>query len=154
MGTDGSRTDLEGYDRSDGLTAILENKFWAHLTDNQPAAYLKRLQSTDGLLVFVTPSTRVLLLAEEVALRAIGADAQTAIFVGDGESRVARLAGGTTLVVTSWDVVLGNIGTAMDAAGESDNVLDLRQLQALVAKMDLEAFRPFSVVDQQGTRHA
>jgi len=150
VGSDRSRTDLEGFDSNDGVAAILENKFWAHLTDNQPAAYLKRLQATEGVLVFVTPSSRVLLLAEEVALRTLGVDAQPCVFVGDGESRVARLRDGTTLVVTSWDVVLASIGTSMDAAGEFDNVLDLKQLQALVAKMDQEAFRPFTVADLTG----
>lgn len=146
-GPDGGRTDLEGYDGNEGTLAILENKFWAGLTDNQPNTYLDRLPSPDGILVFVAPSTRVPLLSRELHLRLHAVEGHSHAFSIAGESRVSRLASGKTLVVTSWTALLESIATAMDAAGEYDNIADLRQLQALVTKMDAEVFRPFSVTD-------
>ena len=150
IGEDGGRTDLEGYDAQGRVLAILENKFWAGLTENQPNTYVNRLPDADGILVFVAPSTRVPLLTHEIGLRLPIVDPHQNEFSTAGESRVARLAGAKTVVVTSWTALLESIGTAMDAAGEYNNLADLRQLQALVAKMDLEGFRPFTVTDLTG----
>lgn len=46
---DASRTDMEGEDASGVMRVILENKFWAGLTPNQPGAYLRRLPAAHGL---------------------------------------------------------------------------------------------------------
>src|SRR5687768_13753502 len=40
VGADDSRTDMEGEDAAGTMRVILENKFWAGLTPNQPTAYL------------------------------------------------------------------------------------------------------------------
>jgi hypothetical protein len=97
--------------------------------------------------VFVAPATRVPVLAYELALRLAPVGQAPHAFGVAGESHVTHLASGKALVVTSWTVLLASVGTAMETAGEFDNLADLRQLQALVVRMDKEGFRPFSVTD-------
>ncbi len=58
-GGDGAIPDLVGLDGEGRQVLLVEAKFWAGLTDNQPVAYLERLPaSSDGLLLFVAPATR------------------------------------------------------------------------------------------------
>jgi hypothetical protein len=149
-GRDDARTDLEAYDDKEQVVAILENKFWAGLTENQPVTYLGRFSDSDGILVFVVPSIRLDILTHELGLRFREVDAHTAEFNRLGDNRVAHLSSGRTIAVTSWSALLGTIGRAMESAQEYDNIADLRQLQALADKMDKEGFRPFTVADLTG----
>ena len=57
-GKEGERPDLVGWDESGVERLLIEAKFWAGLTDNQPNAYLKRLPP-NGTLLFVAPEARV-----------------------------------------------------------------------------------------------
>ena len=51
------RPDVTGYDLNQGKAVIIEGKFWANLTDNQPVNYLKELTS-DGKILFLAPDKR------------------------------------------------------------------------------------------------
>lgn len=143
------RTDLQGYSENEQVLVILENKFWAGLTDNQPTTYLDLLSGPEGTLAFVAPSTRLTLLTHQLDLR-LRAREERANFERVGDSHVAHLSSGKTLVVTSWSALLDAIGKAMETAEEYDNLADLRQLQTLAGKMENEGFRPFTVGDLTG----
>lgn len=55
----GNIPDLIGLDAMGAEWLLIENKFWAGLTENQPAGYLERLAAKgSGLLVFIVPSRR------------------------------------------------------------------------------------------------
>src|SRR5262245_39667836 len=54
---DGAIPDLVGRDAAGAQVVIVEAKFWAGLTGQQPNAYLTRLP-VGGLLVFVAPALR------------------------------------------------------------------------------------------------
>jgi hypothetical protein len=55
----GNIPDLIGLDATGAEQLFIENKFWAGLTENQPAGYLERLSANDsGLLIFIVPSRR------------------------------------------------------------------------------------------------
>ncbi|MFH0725406.1 MAG: PD-(D/E)XK nuclease family protein [Pseudomonadota bacterium] len=57
------RPDIVGYSATNQQVLLIENKFWADLTDNQPVAYLRVLESDEpGIVLFVCPSTRLDLL--------------------------------------------------------------------------------------------
>ena len=45
-GKEGERPDLAGFDRDGRERVLIEAKFWAGLTGNQPVAYLERLPRT------------------------------------------------------------------------------------------------------------
>lgn len=136
------RVDLSGYNDANEERVLIEVKFWAELTDNQPSEYLKRLPN-DGrpsALLFVAPEARVEMLWPEVCSRArkgkftvdIGADA--------GALRSAVVNGGPhRLALTSWRAMLGEMrGKSGDVTVEKD----IDQLQALCDQQDRIAFLP------------
>jgi hypothetical protein len=54
------RPDLVATDEMGGERLIIEAKFWANLTDNQPGAYLTRLApARPSLLLVVAPQVRL-----------------------------------------------------------------------------------------------
>jgi hypothetical protein len=53
-GTDAAVPDLVGFDSNGDQSLIIEAKFWAGLTDNQPVGYFNRLPAgNSGALVFL-----------------------------------------------------------------------------------------------------
>ncbi len=140
---DGSRTDLEGFTASGETAGILENKFWAGLTDNQPGAYLDRLKLPGAILAFVVPDSRLRLMSHEINLRLRALSGAEPTEHRTGETTVFSGTMQQIVTVTSWDVVLGCLARAMEAANEYENLADLKQLRALAIRMDSEGFRPF-----------
>src|SRR5215472_17207837 len=68
----GNIPDLIGLDATGTERLFIENKFWAGLTENQPAGYLERLPAKDsGLLVFIVPSRRFAIVWTELARSAM-----------------------------------------------------------------------------------
>ena len=58
-GEAGTRPDLAGFDQHNKERVLIEAKFWAGLTDNQPIAYLERLpENQESALLFVAPAPR------------------------------------------------------------------------------------------------
>ena len=51
------RTDISGLDINSEENLIIEAKFWASLTENQPISYLKRINA-NRVLLFVCPTLR------------------------------------------------------------------------------------------------
>jgi hypothetical protein len=149
VGSDDSRTDMEGYDPSNALRVILENKFWAGLTPNQPSTYLHKLPE-HGLLVFVVPSVRVTSIEFELTDRVAGSALGTLSFRSVGASRVGAVSINRTLVVTSWDVLLEAIIAAAQADQDYSAVDDIRQLKGLTERADAQAFLPFTATDITG----
>lgn len=150
VGQDRSRTDLQGFSESGETVAVLENKFWASLTDNQPGAYLERLKTPGSILVFVVPDSRVRIITHEVGLRLALLGSERLAEGWSGETALLTRPSSPPVVVTSWSVVLSAIASAMEGAAEYDNHADLRQLQALADRMDREGFRPFRQTDLTG----
>ena len=129
------KPDLVAFDESGREVALIESKFWANLTANQPNGYL-RLMMQDLLeaknLLFVAPTARV----EGNLWEELRAEAEREFVVGDTSEkegvRSARVGSdGHRLMLTSWDVLLGRIEKgAPDADGE------LRQLIGLCNRME------------------
>ena len=61
VGKDGARPDLAGVDHDGEDRVLIEAKFWAGLTKNQPDGYLTRLESAPqpSVLLFVAPVKRI-----------------------------------------------------------------------------------------------
>ena len=62
------RPDVTGLDINGNKAVIIEGKFWANLTENQPNNYLKELTDT-GKLLFFAPDKRVNSLELEISSR-------------------------------------------------------------------------------------
>lgn len=144
-GSDGSIPDLVGSDPENREVLIIEAKFWAGLTDNQPIAYLNRLPADgDGALVIVAPALRICLLWNELVLRckearvALGPERQLS-----SEVIVRSIGGRHLLALVSWRAALTHISRDVAAEGPNLAILsDLQQLQGLCDRMDEDAFLP------------
>lgn len=146
-GEDGSIPDLAGI-ADDGSTPLLvEAKFYAGLTANQPVAYLERLPADrPGLLLFVVPATRLELLWTEVLDRA-----GLAAPGGGGELRQLPYTDQRVLAMTSWRSLLAVLVEAATAAGDRSATANLDQLRGLCDRMDSQAFHPVAPEELSGS---
>lgn len=144
-GDGGERPDLVGLDQADGERLLIEAKFWAGLTDNQPVSYLRRLASDGGdpcALLFVAPAARLEPLWNELLRLAREADLSAKRREDATELRSAEVGESTFLVLTSWRNLLQRMAAQVGAAGESHTETDIRQLHGLAEQQDDEAFLP------------
>lgn len=145
---DDSRPDLEAQDADGQPVVIFENKFWASLTDRQPAAYLNRLAERGGVLCFVVPTSRTILLWDELTRRTQESEGSEVVLVRDEpELKVGRIDDSRTLVLTSWSFILRQLWSALESEGNLALVADLRQLSGLASRMESSGFVPFTLSD-------
>ena len=140
-GETGERPDLVGFDAEDKERVLIEAKFWAGLTENQPNGYLERLPN-DGpaALLFVAPEARRDTLWAELQRRST---AQLSDSSEENGFRSAKVCDSQRyLMLTSWRSLLGQMASQSSEAGESSAQMDIRQLQGLTEWMDEEAFLP------------
>ena len=146
VGDGRERVDLVAYDQDGAERTLIEAKFWAGLTENQPGAYLRRLPS-DGrpaVLLFIAPALRLPTLWPHVKSRAadagfrLEADADTA---GIRSAAIAA-ASNQRLMLTSWRPLLGRMAARVQVDGDGLTAEDIRQLEALCERQDTDAFLP------------
>jgi len=142
-GDDGARPDLVGTDEDGEERVLIEAKFWAGLTSNQPRGYLERLASAPqpSALLFVAPAQRLDSLWPELCR--LGESASDVALDSDAEGlQSARIGDGPYLMLTSWRTLLGRMAGKVSAAADLHTEIDIRQLQGLAEQQDKEAFLP------------
>ena len=134
-GEEGTRPDLVGCDQRGEESVLIEAKFWASLTGNQPQAYLNRLAQGKALLV-VAPALRVEALWAELCRRA-------EVDVPDSTDRKAEVKSVETseqkrLILTSWAHLLERL----ELAGDELANFAIRELRGLANRVDESSFPP------------
>jgi len=124
--TEYGRLDIAGKDINGKLSLIIEGKFWASLTDNQPVNYLKNLDD-NGVLLFLAPERRIESLKLEIQSR-----------TGKVDSKIHYI---------SWNHLLNLIEQENKKEFNYSLESDLVQLRELCAKMDEEGMPPLSDSD-------
>lgn len=145
-GLERSIPDMKCRDDNGLLRVIVENKFWAGLTENQPVTYIHELSREVPVgvaaLLFVVPEARRQLVWDELVRRCIGA----AIPVGEAQRQstltFAEVGSGQNIAVTSWSTLLSALSRGAASAGEIDCQNDIAQLQGLCRTMDEEEILP------------
>ena len=139
----GGRPDLTSFDENGVERLLIEAKFRAGLTENQPVAYIERLPTDQpSALLFVTPAARFETLWRElrkvVSKSAIelGADRRTS------NLQSAAIEGERRLMLTTWKHLLGLMASEAGTAGDSRAKADIRQLLGLTQRMDEDTFVP------------
>lgn len=142
---DQARPDIEGYGTGLKRHVVVEAKFWAGLTINQPLTYAARLPEDEpGSLVFIVPSARMTGLWSELTKRLkIAGHEVSPRHEAQPELWHASFGIGHSFVLTSWRAALIAIASEMEASRETDRLEDVRQLIGLCERMDSEAFLPF-----------
>ncbi len=110
---------------------LIENKFWAGLTPNQPAAYIKMLPDDEpGLLLFVVPPRRLHAIWPDLAASAALAELRLPPPSNPYANALSGQVGNRTLAVTSWQALLDQIESHARTSGEAAAVSDVGQLRA------------------------
>ena len=152
-GDNQERVDLAVYNHADQERVLIEAKFWAGLTENQPDAYIKRLpiDGKPSVLLFVAPQLRLQTLWSDVQRRAEKAGFTLELSGAKGDFSTATVVAGNwrqrrnrnrKLMMTSWRTLLQTMRSR--AATEGDDLAkdDIRQLNALCERQDTDAFLP------------
>ncbi len=149
IGDQDERVDLVAVDEEGSERVLIEVKFWAGLTGNQPETYLDRLprDGKPAVLLFVAPEQRLVTLWEEICGRAkarweLGTDE------GLGGLRSVMIDGSPRrMMLTSWRALLGAMSSRASVDSDSSAERDILQLDALCEREDSEAFLPLRDAD-------
>lgn len=150
VNADRSRPDLVGLDLNRRPKVMVEVKFGAALTDNQPLGYLASQSAAfpddpEGwILAFVAPVSRRHILEAELRRRIEGAEAPSERLTGTSDE--AFLLDHRVVVIT-WEDLLGHLRSTLEASGDDSGLRDLEQLSGLCARADAEAMLPLSDED-------
>jgi hypothetical protein len=144
---DAAIPDLIGIDEEDRHLLIVESKFWAPLTPNQPAAYIERLHpDKPAILLFIAPTSRMPTLWQELLSRCSSSlvNSQSQQETTTAQFLTLRLNRKHFLALTSWESMLAAL--YKKAQHEKDEFAsgDIWQLQSLCARIEAEAFQPLS----------
>jgi len=134
------RTDISGIDSQGKEKVILEAKFWASLTENQPISYLKRLDN-NGTLVFICPSLRKVSLYKELFRRI-----QSEKLPFEEFSNSFKL-NNQYILIWSWTEILELIKAELKIHQETELLSDIDQLIGLCEVVDKNSFLPLTEKD-------
>ena len=150
------RVDLSAYDDAGEERVLIEAKFWAGLTGNQPNTYLERLlQNTEpSALLFIAPESRMATLWAE--LRRLANDGGFALTNVQSAADLMSATinnGPHCLMLRSWRELLGDMLSRASAAGDSSAERFILELNGLCEQEDTDAFLPLSA-DELGPQFA
>ena len=142
IGVDGTRPDLVCFNETGQERVLIEVKFWAGLTANQPSGYIKRLpQDGPVVVMFLVPEDRVRSLWPQLRER-LDREFDLAEEL-DAERRCVSISGSQRhLMVVSWGSLLDAMAARSSDSGEPGAVTQIRQLRSLARYADEGAFKP------------
>ena len=135
---DHERPDLACFHEHRNAHVLIEAKFWAKLTDNQPNAYLDRLPDDEpSVLLFVAPAARLASLWRELQTR-LSYQGRAVQETHHSRSLIAAADSGSErhLILVSWADFLADLARRAGSAGDADAVFNICQLQALASRED------------------
>jgi len=136
-GENNERPDIIGMNEKRNEILIIEAKFWAYLTDNQPVGYIKRLQKSqyDGLKVlsFICPDKRVSSLWNELKRRCQKTT--------ENSNKSVIFHSNVKMNIFTWKSIINVIKQEL-IAENSKLLSDIDQLNGLCSKINEEAFLP------------
>ena len=140
---EGNRPDLVIHDAEKRPRLIVEFKFWAELTDNQPVGYLNLLPDDEqSALLFVVPRRRLGAVWRKVRRRCEN-DGLGLEEAHDGQAiawaQVAPPDGSRFLAITSWEHVLEGLIQGVDSPDTESNIRQLQGLTEQVTRRIMES---------------
>lgn len=134
--------DMKCYDAGGSLRVVIENKFWAPLTKNQPVTYLREFRpAAPAALLFVVPEARVASVWNEIVERCAKkvsvSDFQTTRTVTS-----ARINEWHHIAATSWRSLLDTLSSESPLPEEIDHRNDIAQLRGFCDMMDEREILP------------
>ena len=134
--------DLEIKAHADSMY-LVEAKFWAGLTDQQPNTYIKRIQEKEnGALIFLAPERRIPSLKIEAKKRLVEEFIVAEWDNGNG----FQVADSVSVLFLSWMEAITALWNFATLSDDFNSLHNLFQLKSLVQKLDSEGFIPFDPV--------
>ena len=139
VGKELERPDISGKDDTGKEVLLIEAKFWASLTNNQPNGYLKRLKE-NTVLIFLVPSLRKRTVFEEVKGRVFEYNQDLEI---DLENlKILIKSTNQHILIRSWNDVLSSIKSKIEKTNNINLLSDLNQIIGLCEIVDKNSFHP------------
>ena len=137
------RPDMKIYDTDGNPRVLVENKFWAGLTDAQPTGYLRMLQDdVNTALLFIVPRQGFDMYWKELKRRC--QEEEFVLGNEDSSGRIRWVQVGhppeetKTMLITDWRNVLDTLEGAADGQEIRGDILQLRRLAETLE--NLQAF--------------
>lgn len=138
------RPDISGKSEKGEEKLIIEAKFWASLTENQPNGYLKRLRE-NSVLIFLVPNLRKRAVFEEVLNRVHSKNRENGSIQVTAENlKITLTKKRKVVLVKSWHEVLQSIKAKLEEKNEIRLLSDLNQIIGLCEMIDQNAFSPIT----------
>jgi hypothetical protein len=135
------RPDISGIDIDGNERIIIEAKFWAPLTKNQPTEYLNRL-TNNSVLLFICPRLREIALFNELKFRLENDEPSIIIY----ENKL-QLSNSKCILITNWTFLLNYIKNILNDNNEKLLVSDIDQLIGFCEIIDNSSFLPINEID-------
>jgi len=143
VGLEASIPDMKCFDDAGNIRVIVENKFWAGLTGNQPVTYIRELPAGIGALVMlVVPEARLQIVWDEIVGRCMANNIPVQSVKQLPTMKMADVGEGHHLAATSWKALLDALASAATSAGKIESYSDIAQLVGLCRTMEEEGFLP------------
>ncbi|MCK9197642.1 MAG: hypothetical protein M0P16_11755, partial [Syntrophales bacterium] len=143
-GENQERPDLVGTDAEGRERLIIEAKFMAGLTKNQPVQYMKRVERVAGVLLFVCPSQRMQSLKRDLYFQIH--KNYDKVIVEDKQFHI-RFADLCSVILISWEELLRIMELELTRGEERELLSDLHQIRGLCEKIESESIMPISSAD-------
>ena len=144
VGKDLERPDISGKDETGKEVLLIEAKFWASLTHNQPNGYLKRLKD-NTVLIFLVPTLRTRTVFEEVKSRIL--EQNQDLEVDTENLRILIKSSNKHIFIKSWNEVLNSIKSKIEQTSNINLLSDLNQIIGLCETIDQNSFQPITDED-------
>ncbi len=143
-GKDKERPDISGIDNTGKEVLLIEAKFWAALTKNQPNGYLKRLKN-NTVLIFLVPSLRIRTVFEEVKVRVL--EEYDDLEINTENHSILIKSSQQHILIKSWNETLNVIKLKLEESNNQLLISDLNQIIGLCETIDKNAFQPITDED-------
>lgn len=139
VGANLERPDISGINEDGKESLLIEAKFWASLTSNQPNEYLNRL-GDDSVLIFLVPTLRTRAIYEEVFTRIT---ARYSDIEKDPENlKIKMNPTNKFILIKSWNEVLNAIKSELLQENNQALISDIDQIIGFCETIDNNSFQP------------
>jgi hypothetical protein len=144
VGSKLERPDISGKDENGKEILIIESKFWASLTNNQPNEYLKRM-GENTTLIFLVPTLRVRSVFEEILERVN--EEYSEIELELYSHKIYLKNSNQHILIKTWDEILNLIKFALVEENNLPLVSDIDQIIGFCNTIDTYSFQPINDLD-------
>ncbi len=144
VGDELERPDISGIDENGTEVFLIEAKFWASLTRNQPNGYLERL-GKNTVLMFLVPSLRTRTVFEEIKSRI--KEKYEKVEIDNENLKIILTETNKQVFIKSWDEILRAIKTKIEQTNNQNLLSDLNQIIGLCNSIDSNSFQPITDED-------